>query len=82
MEKIDINIDPIIPKKHSDLMKDTEGLTKDIVNFINERENEYSTNAAALAFAVLYFLRTAREKDEKGAECIRSAILEIISEGR
>ena len=75
MDKIETNIQPIVPQKYKELMTGTEKLTKEIVEFINERDEEYSTNAAALAFATLYYLKTARNKNEKGSEDIRSAIL-------
>lgn len=82
MDKIETNIQPVIPAAHKELMEKAEKLTKEIVELINEKDEEYSTNAAALAFATLYYLKTASNKDEAKANDIRSAILEIISEGR
>ena len=72
----------IVPKEHKELMEKSKKLTEKIVHLLNEEDEEMSVNAASVAFATLFFLRTAKAMDEEAAEGIRSAILEIVSEGR
>lgn len=79
---LDENFTLVVPKEHRDLLGKTEGLTKKIVDLINNEDEDYGVNAASLAFATLIFLQSARELDEEASEEIRSAILEIVSEGR
>lgn len=80
--RLDTDVSLIVPKEHKELMEKTEKLTKKIVELLNAEDEDYSVNAASIAFATLFFLRSATALDPDGAEAIREAIFEILSDGR